>query len=64
MVCVRERVDQQLTTAESLNKGPIALLPGKREREGRRERKEGQREREVRENSSHLACVKIKPTAM
>lgn len=63
---MRERVDQQLTTAESLNKGPIALLPGKREREGRRERKEGQREREreVRENSSHLACVKIKPTAM
>ena len=62
---MRERVDQQLTTAESLNKGTIAYYQERgRGRDEGKGRKGREREREVRENSSHLACVKIKPTAM
>ena len=62
---MRERVDQQLTTAESLNKGPIVYYQERgRGRDEGKGRKGREREREVRENSSHLACVKIKPTAM
>ena len=60
----RPTADNSRKISSSINQVPnsYSLSPGKRKREGRREG--GEREREVRENPCHLACVKIKPTAM